>query len=131
MVKRGGAQVGAVPQVFTPFNGWEDFDPSNTLVLTARDGEPLMLTSQQVQQLTWDEFKDLWRVGAYDSAFAMSGQPRMFALFDAQSRLILVFLAEWGCLLSSHSSFTFFLGEGGKFAVVDTATFRKWNDSPN
>jgi hypothetical protein len=55
-------QAGPMRENFTPYKGWEDFDPNNTLVLTARDGESLMLTPQQVQQLTWEEFKDLWRV---------------------------------------------------------------------
>lgn len=84
-------QVGAMPQVFTPFNGWEDFDPSNTLVLTARDGEPLMLTAQQVQQLTWDEFKDLWRVGGFGSVFLMSC---LFVVLSCPLRSFLCFFAE-------------------------------------
>jgi hypothetical protein len=55
-------QEGAPVEPFQPYKGWEDFDPSNTLLLTAKTGKPLMLSPQDVQRLTWEEFTDVWKV---------------------------------------------------------------------
>ena len=49
-------------------SGMHAFQTQDPLVLHIREGQPLELSMQQVQKMTWQELVRLWKVRRPDSA---------------------------------------------------------------